>query len=589
MQSPTNTPRRSQLLRAALTAAVGAGVPLTGSAQSIFTDLELSLVTDISGSVDSSEYDLQMNGYASAFRNPSLHNAITAGNRSQIAVNLVFFDSSASVGLDWTILTGASDANAFANLIDNLGRPSSGGTNPASGIDLATSEIFGNDISSTRQVIDVSGDGSGSSTSDSAARDASLAAGVDAINGLVILGESGLFDYYNDNIKGGSRGFVVSADGFDDFEDAVLNKLRREILDDIPTPTVDYAYTAPLVHSTLRASSVTVARSITRDVGARLFRMRSGVTSDPVAASAPVPYSAKSAKGGKAAIPAPMITSEPCRWEVYGQVYYTSESQDAQYATPTFVAGGNGVFLRQLLQPGTDVDIWSGIVGFEYDFNPELSAGFAVSGADTDLVMNNVGTAGIDTLALIPYISYRSKVGGLSYYADLLYAYGMNDYDTNRLPTGAVADFEGDFHNIEFNTGMNFYTSSVVHGPYGQLRWLNGEIDAYTEKGPGAAAFPKSDYDSLATQLGYQLSIPFAVGGGTLVPQFRAAWEHEFRTDQGDLTGIAMGELDEDLAVAGVGVGYYMNCGWNLVLDYEGRFGSAYDNHNVFLKAGIEF
>ena len=61
------------------------------------------------------------------------------------------------------------------------------------------------------------------------------------------------------------------------------------------------------------------------------------------------------------------------------------------------------------------------------------------------------------------------------------------------------------------------------------------------------------------------------------------------RSDQGHLGAIPLGELDEDLAVLGAGVGYYMNCGWNVVLDYEGRLGSNSTSNYVSLKAGIEF
>jgi outer membrane autotransporter protein len=74
-----------------------------------------------------------------------------------------------------------------------------------------------------------------------------------------------------------------------------------------------------------------------------------------------------------------------------------------------------------------------------------------------------------------------------------------------------------------------------------------------------------------------------------LVPQGRAAWEHEFEDDQNTALGLPGGEIDEDIAVLGAGIGYYMTSHWNVVLDYEARLGSENQSHYVGLKAGYEF
>jgi hypothetical protein len=557
-----------------------AGAPIP----SIFADLELSLVTDISGSVDALEYDLQMDGYAQAFRNSLLHSAIASGQRGQIAVNLIFFDSSASEGIGWTLLANASDANAFADLLDNIARPSSGGTNPAAGINLATSSIFGNNIQSTRQVIDVSGDGEGSAFADQAARDAALAAGVDAINGLPI-GGTELADYYANNIVGGTDAFVTPAATFEDFEASILEKLAREI-------GADSGDSGRLVSSTLRGASITAARATTRDVGDRLFRMRAG--RPQAMQQAPAPPSDSGAKGGMASAKEPaspiMMPAATRNWEVYGSVFAFTEDQDQQIVT---TRAANGALFRTLAHPDTSVDIFGGNAGVEYRFTPSWSAGFALGASSSDVDMTFVGSSDIDTLALVPYVSYyrNETFAGADFYADLMYVYGMNDYDIRRITGGGIATAspDGDYSQIEFTSGLNFRSGALVHGPYGSLRWLDGTIDGYSEAGPGAALFPESDFESLATQLGYQLSYPISLSGGVLVPQTRAAWEHEFEDDQAAAFGLPGGEIDEDLAVLGAGLGYYLLSGWNVVLDYEARLGSETQSHYVGLKAGYEF
>jgi outer membrane autotransporter protein len=239
------------------------------------------------------------------------------------------------------------------------------------------------------------------------------------------------------------------------------------------------------------------------------------------------------------------------------------------------------------------VDIFGGSAGFEYRFNERWSTGFALAASSTDVDMTFVGNSDIDTIALVPYVSYyqANAFAGADLYADAMYVYGMNEYDINRISGGGIASGspDGDYHQIEVTSGLNFRAGTLVHGPYASLRWMDGTIDSYTETGPGAAAFPSSDYESLATNLGYQVSYPIQMSGGVLVPQGRAAWEHEFEDQQNAAFGLPGGEIDEDIAVLGAGLGYYMTSHWNVVLDYEARLGSENQSHYVGLKAGYEF
>ena len=131
----------------------------------------------------------------------------------------------------------AASAASFATAVLATVRPFSGNTGPGSAINFAIPLFGSNDFTSARQVIDVSGDGaqnSGADTSD--ARDAALAAGIDQINGLPILGEGGLLAFYQNNIQGGVGSFTEPADSFEDFDAAVRSKIGREIVTTIPEP-----------------------------------------------------------------------------------------------------------------------------------------------------------------------------------------------------------------------------------------------------------------------------------------------------------------------------------------------------------------
>jgi uncharacterized protein YhjY with autotransporter beta-barrel domain len=343
-----------------------------------------------------------------------------------------------------------------------------------------------------------------------------------------------------------------------------------------------------LVASGIGNAALVSARTTTRDVGDRLFRMRAGLRPMEHVVQEEVAPAAGS-KGGMAMTRT--VSSMNC-WEVYGSLFYYTEEQDSELRrVPGIVGGPNGGLV--LIHPDTDVDIFGGTVGIERHFNENWSAGLALSGSNTDVDMTFAGSSDIDTFAISPYVSFykADAFGAADYWADLMYSHGFHEFDIQRLTGGglAIGSPDADTDHLEFTTGVNFQSGNVTHGPYAGLRWIEGSVDSYTEIGPGGGFFPEQDIESLASTLGYQLSFPIQMSVGTLVPQVRGAWEHEFEDDANNILGFPLGQRDEDTAVFGAGIGYYFNSGWNSVLNYEGRVSSNVEGHYVSLKVGKEF
>ena len=230
-----------------VTLALGLLFPLSASAQAASltsVDLELSLLLDVSGSVNTSEFNLQRQGYVDAFNNPAIISQIQNGEVGSIAVNLIYWAGSnqQQQAVEWTLIEDAATANAFANAISTTTRPFplSLGTSISGALDYAVPLFDNNAFDGTRQVIDVSGDGSNNSgRSIIAARNNALQA-VDAINGLTILNdEPNLDSYYRNNVIGGTSSFVVAVNDFSDFSDGITQKLQREIESEpIPEPSL---------------------------------------------------------------------------------------------------------------------------------------------------------------------------------------------------------------------------------------------------------------------------------------------------------------------------------------------------------------
>ncbi len=201
--------------------------------------LELSLLVDVSGSVDATEFNLQRSGYVQAFQSAAVQNAILGSTNGSIAVNLIYWSGAGeqSTAVGFTLINSVASANAFAAAINATARPFSGSTAPGSAINFAVPLFSSNLFDAPRQVIDVSGDGAENDGANTlTARNNALAAGIDTINGLPILGEAGLLAFYQNNIQGGAGSFTTAAANFAAFATAIENKLVTEINNTVPEP-----------------------------------------------------------------------------------------------------------------------------------------------------------------------------------------------------------------------------------------------------------------------------------------------------------------------------------------------------------------
>jgi len=225
---------RRRILGLGCLAALGAlGRSLALAAEPILVDVELVLAVDTSGSVSSDRFELQKEGYAEAFANANVLDAIRSGMRRAIAVTMTQWTGPAmqTQVVDWARIDDAASAARFSAAIAAAPRALfSGGTSISGAIDRAVDLFALSGFRGERRVIDVSGDGSNNRGRPAEnARDDALRAGI-AINGLPILTlEPELDEYYRTNVIGGPGAFVIAIDRYEDFADAILRKLIQEI------------------------------------------------------------------------------------------------------------------------------------------------------------------------------------------------------------------------------------------------------------------------------------------------------------------------------------------------------------------------
>jgi len=222
-------------MRGVILALLVLAAPLAAAAQD--TDLELVLLADASGSIDSREYRLQREGYATAIVDPEVLEAISNTAYGSIAVIYVEWATNQVVVAEWTRIADRQDAELFAARVLAPPREAVGRNAIGAALLKGLALMEENEIVGWRRVIDFSGDSVNNYSGPSivAAREEVLAAGV-TINGLPILrpgdpgrAMGGLEALFAERIVGGPNAFVVTAETRASFADAIKRKLILEI------------------------------------------------------------------------------------------------------------------------------------------------------------------------------------------------------------------------------------------------------------------------------------------------------------------------------------------------------------------------
>jgi len=198
-------------------------------------DLQLVLAVDASGSVDSREYALQLEGIAQGFRDPAVLKAIHDGSHGKIAVNLLVWadyqEPQSQSG--WFAIGTPDQAEAFARMAETFPRAQNGATSIGDGIAAAIRSFDGTGFAGGRKVVDVSGDGAETPASGGVmladAHALALRLHI-TVNGLAIIDQDAFVGgYYENAVKAGPDSFVVTANSYDDYAEAMRRKLLREI------------------------------------------------------------------------------------------------------------------------------------------------------------------------------------------------------------------------------------------------------------------------------------------------------------------------------------------------------------------------
>lgn len=227
--------------RRMLLAASGALVmPSPVRAQDGAVDLQLVMAVDVSRSVDDEEARLQREGYQAAMTDPRVLAAIGGGMLGAIAVAYVEWAAHGyqQLVIPWTRIGDPADAAAWSGRLAQSPRRSVSWTSISGALAFSRRVLADCPFEGTRRVIDVSGDGvNNNGPPPEQERDRLLNGGV-TINGLPIVNDRPNFGvtpgpdleaHYRASVIGGPGAFLIVAQDFEAFGDAIRRKLVQEI------------------------------------------------------------------------------------------------------------------------------------------------------------------------------------------------------------------------------------------------------------------------------------------------------------------------------------------------------------------------
>ncbi|MEM7597165.1 MAG: DUF1194 domain-containing protein [Pseudomonadota bacterium] len=212
------------MIRAAITSLF---VALSGPAHAC--DIALVLAVDVSGSVDNTEFRIQMDGLAEGLRDPSVSEALVAG---EAAISVLQWTGTTrqAVSVPWTQVKSFDDLETLANEIEAVTRK---WRNYSTAIGEAlefSAALFAEAPPCDRRVVDVSGDGASNEGVEPADVRVQLDAQGITVNALVIEGaEPDLTKYFRENVIVGPGAFVITANSFEEYPKRMQMKLLREV------------------------------------------------------------------------------------------------------------------------------------------------------------------------------------------------------------------------------------------------------------------------------------------------------------------------------------------------------------------------
>ncbi|MBV9977267.1 MAG: autotransporter outer membrane beta-barrel domain-containing protein, partial [Hyphomicrobiales bacterium] len=168
----------------------------------------------------------------------------------------------------------------------------------------------------------------------------------------------------------------------------------------------------------------------------------------------------------------------------------------------------------------------------------------------------------------------------------------------HRLPGDATSSPSGQSYQGHAEAGYHLaFPAAGVNvsvTPYAALDYVNAHVSGFSETGGfGALSVNAADTNSFQTTLGVRLTSRIAVGNyGTIIPEVRLGWNHEFLDASQKITAALVGvagsgfsatgiAFGRDAALIGAGFSMELSPDAKVFVDYDGRLASRLQEHSI--------
>ncbi len=191
-----------------------------------------------------------------------------------------------------------------------------------------------------------------------------------------------------------------------------------------------------------------------------------------------------------------------------------------------------------------DFDVAFLTVGADYRFRDNLIAGGALSWGKIEADFDSGGEFDIDSLNASLFATWFAE----SFYVDVLFTYGENDYDTERriqytdigglVDLNAIGSTEGEQISGGIAAGYDFNHGALTIGPHIGAYTVDLDVDDFVERGGAGLnmAIGEQGAESFTLNAGFHASYVFTPSWGVLIPHLRADAVFELEDDAQSVT-----------------------------------------------------
>ena len=248
------------------------------------------------------------------------------------------------------------------------------------------------------------------------------------------------------------------------------------------------------------------------------------------------------------------------------------------------------------------------IAGVDWRLDNGIVAGVAATYVATSARFKDGSSTNVNSYQGAAYAGWAAG----PWYALGSVVVSFNEFGTSRLltpfglPGDATSSPSGQSYQGHAEAGYHWALPAggvnLSVTPYAALDYVNAHISGFSETGGfGALSVNAADGNSFQTTLGVRFTSRIAIAGyGTLIPEVRLGWSHEFLDASQQITAALVGvpgssfsatgiAFGRDAALIGTGFAMELSPEAKVFVDYDGRLASRVQEHSVSGGLKIRF